>query len=105
MAPPGLLFLNGGPETSRTGRPDVARSSATEPSGPLSPTPFTPALVSSQTPPHPGVIAKAKVGSDQMTRISAPVVALMTVTELLSEVLLTTQRRLPLTATSTGPLN
>src|ERR1700677_2397286 len=104
MAPPGLLLWNGESEMSRTTRPDEARSSATEPSGPLLPTPFTPTLVTSQTPPSPGVIANAKFGSDQITRISAPVLALITVTELLSEVLLTTQSRLSLTATSTGLL-
>src|SRR5215470_4370097 len=98
-APPGSLSANGGLDRVLTSRP-VAATSMTKPCGREPSADLAPTLMTSQTAVPFAVIANGTFGRD-MTRIKAPVTALISVSVLLFA--LATQTRVASAAIATGP--
>ena len=103
IAPPGLSDRNGGSAMRVISRPETALNSSTAPSGRAPSTALTPRFVISQTPPRSAAIAKGTFVTDAMTRISAPVTALISVTDPLSTSMTQTPR--PAAAIASGPFS
>lgn len=100
-APPGSLSANGVLERVLTSRP-VAATSMTEPCGREPSADLAPTLITSQTAAPFAVIANGTLGRD-MTRIRAPVAALISVSALLLP--LATQTWLASAVIARGPLS